>query len=199
MAPRNRIDPLDLDTLATDIADMLDKYVYPIPDEIGPDEIRAALPAFLNAMGLGLTGQPLGQHAGGPVRGDAAADSALVDALRTGEPNGDLTTHEPGSNDVCSHGRWHFGPCLRKTKHTCNPRRPGYPRPYGRLAPKGECPRCDELHNGAEPYPAPRWIAEYRRLRDVDAQRAEEIRDHFRQGGRHEQGGCGPVCTFGEW
>lgn len=32
-----------------------------------------------------------------------------------------------------------------KEKHTC-----GGPR-FGRLAPYGTCPRCDELHRGAEP------------------------------------------------
>jgi hypothetical protein len=68
------------------------------------------------------------------------------------------------------------------TKHTC-----GGPV-FGRLSPK-ECPRCFELSVGA---PAVQW------RKSADAIRCEEIRAHFRSE-RHLSGGCGVVCTFGEW
>jgi hypothetical protein len=41
--------------------------------------------------------------------------------------------------------------------HCCNPERPGKPLGWGRLAPLGDCPRCDELRAGAAPRPAPAW------------------------------------------
>jgi len=70
------------------------------------------------------------------------------------------------------------------TKHTC-----GGPA-FGRKTPG--CPRCDELLAGAEPV---RWAMT--RKQD-DERRAAEIRAHF-DGQRHRSGGCGPVCTFGDW
>lgn len=69
------------------------------------------------------------------------------------------------------------------TKHTC-----GGPT-FGRLAPRGECRRCDELRFGAPPV---EWA------KGRDALRCEEIRSHFASA-KHQSGGCGPVCTFGEW
>lgn len=81
------------------------------------------------------------------------------------------------------------------TVHTCNRRRPGKPLPYGRKAPAGECARCDEMHAGAPPRPAPEWIEKYRRLRDMGDARAEDIRQHFAPNGAHERGDCAPVCT----
>jgi hypothetical protein len=37
------------------------------------------------------------------------------------------------------------------TRHTCNPNQPGKPLPFGKRAPAGDCPRCDELAVGAAP------------------------------------------------
>lgn len=68
------------------------------------------------------------------------------------------------------------------TKHTC-----GGPV-FGRKTPG--CPRCDELLAGKAPV---RWNV---RTQNID--RASEIRAHF-QSHKHLSGGCGPVCTFGEW
>ncbi len=50
---------LDLDMLAYDIANMIDRLRHPLAEHAGATEIRAALPAFLAALGLGLDGQPL--------------------------------------------------------------------------------------------------------------------------------------------
>ena len=72
------------------------------------------------------------------------------------------------------------------TKHTC-----GGPS-FGRLT--AGCPRCDELAAGAPARQQP-W-RETRK--QEDARRAAEIHAHF-AGERHRSGGCGPVCTFGEW
>ena len=72
------------------------------------------------------------------------------------------------------------------TKHTC-----GGPV-FGKLAAERECPRCDELRSGM---PAVKWApsrAAQSRLR------CEEIRAHFNSK-HHRSGGCGPVCTFGDW
>lgn len=104
---------IDLDMLAYDIADTLDRGEYGLGD-ITQDDIRAALPAFLQAA---LT------HA----RNDAAPAPAYTppaDAARTHA--GDL-------------------------KHICNTDRPGLALPFGRKAPEGQCPRCDELRSGATP------------------------------------------------
>ena len=70
------------------------------------------------------------------------------------------------------------------TRHTC-----GGPS-FGRLT--AGCPRCDELLEGAAPV---RW-RETRK--QEDARRCAEIAAHF-AGEQHRSGGCGPVCTFGEW
>lgn len=70
------------------------------------------------------------------------------------------------------------------TKHTC-----GGPA-FGRLTPG--CPRCDELADGAKPV---QWAHS---RRDDDRRRCAEIEAHFTSQ-RHLSGGCGPVCTFGEW
>lgn len=73
------------------------------------------------------------------------------------------------------------------TRHTC-----GGPV-FGRLAAQGRCPRCDELRAGYEPRKGwgGRGGYDERRLgRDVDSHFASE---------KHRSGGCGPVCTFGEW
>ena len=53
-----------------------------------------------------------------------------------------------------------------------------------------ECPRCQELINGA---PARKgWGL------SNDARRCIEIDSHFTSE-KHLSGGCGVVCTFGEW
>ena len=70
------------------------------------------------------------------------------------------------------------------TKHTC-----GGPV-FGKKTPG--CPRCDELLAGAAPV---KWA---NTGRQDEAARCEEIRAHFRSE-RHRSGGCGIVCTFGEW
>lgn len=55
------------------------------------------------------------------------------------------------------------------------------------------CPRCAELSAGAEPIC---W--NWRNQAQGDARRAQECHEHFRSH-KHVSGGCGPVCTFGEW
>lgn len=70
------------------------------------------------------------------------------------------------------------------TKHTCNG------PVFGKLAPEGECARCDELHAGYRPRPG--WGSQRRK---AEAQRSRAIAHHFRPGGPHARGECGPVCT----
>ena len=74
------------------------------------------------------------------------------------------------------------------TKHTCNE---GNGPAFGRKTPG--CPRCDELLAGAEPV---QWAGSLRK--QDDERRSAEIHAHF-AGQRHRSGGCGPVCTFGDW
>lgn len=73
---------------------------------------------------------------------------------------------------------------IKTTQHTC-----GGPV-FGKKTPG--CPRCDELIAGAAPVV---WNIT---RRTTDASRSVEIRAHF-DGHKHRSGGCGPVCTFGEW
>lgn len=73
------------------------------------------------------------------------------------------------------------------TKHTCNA---GNGPVFGRKTLG--CPRCDELSAGAAPI---KW-APSRQAQDI--QRCREISAHFASA-HHRNGGCGPVCTFGEW
>lgn len=73
------------------------------------------------------------------------------------------------------------------TKHTCNH---GNGPVFGRKTPG--CPRCDQLLAG---FPAVKWA---KSREQIDRERSQEIRDHFRSH-KHLSGGCGPVCTFGEW
>jgi hypothetical protein len=80
-----------------------------------------------------------------------------------------------------------------KVVHTCNPRQPGKPLPFGKRDPKGKCPRCAELDAGAEPRA---WHG--KPAANEDSLRAAEIAAHFRSA-KHRNGGCGPVCTFGDW
>jgi len=57
------------------------------------------------------------------------------------------------------------------------------------------CPRCIELMNGSKP--RARFGGRQTRAQ-IDARLCEEIREHFRSH-KHLSGGCGLVCTFGEW
>lgn len=79
--------------------------------------------------------------------------------------------------------------------HTCNGDiRSGLP--FGRKAPK-TCARCWEMVEAAAP--ARQDFAAVRRNPAAeDARRAAEIRAHFASA-RHTSGGCGIVCTFGDW
>jgi hypothetical protein len=54
------------------------------------------------------------------------------------------------------------------------------------------CPRCQELIAGAAPI---KWAPSFAQR---DAQACREVAAHFASA-RHLSGGCGPVCTFGEW
>lgn len=87
--------------------------------------------------------------------------------------------------------------------HTCTST--GKPLPYGKLAPAGQCARCDERRaekeEGIPARPAPAWT-ERSRARQNDTSgypSTSAINDHFRPGGPHARGECGPVCTFGDW
>lgn len=54
----------DTEMFITDLSAMIDKYgpdSYPFPDRIGPDELRAALPAFFAALGWNPTIPPATQ------------------------------------------------------------------------------------------------------------------------------------------
>jgi len=84
-------------------------------------------------------------------------------------------------------------------RHTCNPRSPGKPLPFGRKADPGQCARCDQLRAGAEPRQAHPAIRAAAARRQADADRTAAIRDHFRPGGPHATGACGPVCTAFDW
>jgi hypothetical protein len=84
-------------------------------------------------------------------------------------------------------------------KHTCNG---GRGPAYGRLAPPGVCTRCDELRAGDKARPAPAYAQEgaRRTARNFGGYpTTPEISDHFRPGGPHALGECGPVCTFGDY
>ena len=70
------------------------------------------------------------------------------------------------------------------TKHTC-----GGPH-FGKRAPQGECPRCDELHAGKPPI-VQNWRGSKARN---DKMRSDDIKNH-----NCKKSGCGPVCTHGDW
>lgn len=80
-----------------------------------------------------------------------------------------------------------------KTEHTCN--NGGGPH-FGRLT--AGCPRCDQLLAGDSPRTLG-WVEHRDRQARYDAQSAAATRNHFRPGGPHDTGACGPVCTFGDW
>lgn len=54
------------------------------------------------------------------------------------------------------------------------------------------CSRCIELMCGA---PKRSWSPSFKQR---DAQACREVQAHF-DSHKHKSGGCGPVCTFGEW
>jgi len=68
------------------------------------------------------------------------------------------------------------------TKHSA-----GCKMVFGRKDPS--CPRCQELLAGSKPR---QWAI------SNDQRRCAEIKEHFASH-KHLSGGCGPVCTFGEW
>jgi len=55
------------------------------------------------------------------------------------------------------------------------------------------CPRCQELAQGQ---PARAGWGDFKRL--MEAQEAAAVTAHLASE-RHRTGGCGPVCTFGDW
>lgn len=73
-------------------------------------------------------------------------------------------------------------------QHTCNS---GRGPVFGRKT--SGCPRCDELLAGAEPRES--WGMS---RAQADRQRGNEIAAHM-VSERHRSGGCGLVCTFGDW
>jgi len=78
-------------------------------------------------------------------------------------------------------------------KHTC---RNGRGPVFGRLSPD-TCERCRMLANGeCEPV---QWSPSRRQQSAADdATSAAAIRAHFASD-RHRSGGCGAVCTYGDW
>lgn len=73
------------------------------------------------------------------------------------------------------------------TKHTCNE---GHGPVFGHKT--AGCARCDELAAGAAP------VIWRNRRKESEAQQLRDIAAHFASH-HHRSGGCGPVCTFGEW
>jgi hypothetical protein len=76
------------------------------------------------------------------------------------------------------------------TRHSCNG---GNGPAFGRKT--AGCPRCDELLAGAAPVQQA-WRQNTRVARD--GRDCADIRAHFASE-RHRSGGCGLVCTYGEW
>jgi hypothetical protein len=66
---------------------------------------------------------------------------------------------------------------------------------FGQYKKPGECPRCDQLRAGAAPREAHPAITASKRKQDAEEQTRAAMREHFRPGGPHERGECGPVCT----
>lgn len=81
------------------------------------------------------------------------------------------------------------------TRHTCTP--DGKALPFGRKAPEGQCPRCDELRAGAAPRAAHPAIQAAQRKRADEQRQLDWLREHFASE-KHRTGGCG-VCTYGQW
>ena len=67
---------------------------------------------------------------------------------------------------------------------------------FGRKDPT--CPRCKELLAGSPPRAG--WQKRYFATKKKDEEsRAREIEEHYRPGGEHARGLCGPVCTRFDW
>lgn len=81
-------------------------------------------------------------------------------------------------------------------RHTCTPN--GKALPFGRKAPEGQCPRCDELRAGAAPRAAHPAIQAGIDRRAREEQTRVEMNAHFASD-KHRGGGCGPVCTAFDW
>lgn len=62
---------------------------------------------------------------------------------------------------------------------------------FGRASRHHDCPRCEELKAGAAPV---KWAERP----TYDQEQVSAIRFHF-SSQKHLSGGCGPVCTFGDW
>jgi len=77
-------------------------------------------------------------------------------------------------------------------KHTCNGS-DGRPLPFGRLAPEGECARCDERRHGA---PARPDHAAHRRTPETERRDTEDRRTHRATCDACRTGG---VCTAFQW
>lgn len=81
---------------------------------------------------------------------------------------------------------------VKTTKHTCND---GSGPVFGRKT--AGCARCDELIGGAAPV---EWTTAEDRER-AKRHAEEDARwsaSHFASD-KHRSGGCGVVCTYGEW
>jgi len=76
----------------------------------------------------------------------------------------------------------------RVTQHTCNS---GHGPVFGRKT--AGCLRCDELLAGAKPIS---WNIRDKKAEERD--RSTAIHIHFTSE-KHLSGGCGPVCTYGDW
>jgi hypothetical protein len=79
---------------------------------------------------------------------------------------------------------------MTSTKHTCTPH--GGALPFGRKAPEGQCPRCDELHQGASarslPWTPKQDVPYVRHICEGSGCSADNVRG----------AGLG-VCTYGDW
>lgn len=142
---------LDLNMLAYDISDLLDRGDYGLP-AIGQDDLRAGLRTYLM--------------------------TAIAHAAAQSE---DPHVHAPRNGD---------GGYI----HTCNGDNPAG-LGFGRRAPRGECARCDALADGA---PARARFGGRQTAAQRDHDRCAEITAHFASD-RHRSGGCGIVCTFGDY
>lgn len=84
-------------------------------------------------------------------------------------------------------------------KHTCNPRSPGKPLPFGKRDPQGLCPRCRQLDAGAAPQSAPAWVEDRQRAaRDAETYDRHR-REHFAPGGEHSRKCTPGISTCLDW
>jgi len=166
-----------------------------------------AAPALVDLAGLIPTLAPAGNITGPSCRvgvtngdqvtvlaiglGKAGFDLAGLDALRAAldAARERMLAHTaPEWTPPADAARTHAG----DLKHTCNGP-DGRPLPFGRLAPEGECARCDERRHGA---PARPDHAMHRRTPASDAQDRESRRSHRADCTACQTGG---VCTAFDW